>query len=83
VNVRRPSFKYPFTPPEKDVMKITVDAWKCQSHLQCVAIAPELFEYDAEHSYTVAIKDHVPEALERAARDAVRQCPERAIEIKP
>jgi len=64
-------------------MRITVDSWKCQSHLQCVAIAPELFQYDSEHSYTVAIGDEVPEALQQAARDAVNQCPERAIELEP
>jgi len=63
-------------------MRLTVDSWKCQSHLQCIAVAPELFEYDDEHSYTVAITGEVPVRLERAARDAVAQCPEHAIELE-
>lgn len=62
-------------------MKLTVDSWKCQSHLPCIAVAPELFEYDDEHSYTVAASGEVLANLERAARDAVVQCPEHAIEF--
>lgn len=62
-------------------MKLTVDPWKCQSHMQCVATAPELFTYDDDQSYTVALVSDVPPELERAARDAAAQCPERAISI--
>jgi ferredoxin len=63
-------------------MRVVVDPWKCQSHLQCVAIAPELFEYDDDHSYARAVDGAVPVALEDAARRAVAQCPERAISIE-
>jgi len=62
-------------------VKVTVDPWACQSHLQCVAIAPGLFEYDDDHSYSRAVEGDVPPELEEAARRAAAQCPERAITI--
>ena len=63
-------------------MKLVVDPWKCQSHLQCMAAAPELFRYEEEYSYAVAIEGEVPSKLEDAARRAVTLCPERAITIE-
>jgi ferredoxin len=63
-------------------MRVAVDPWKCQSNLQCVAIAPPLFEYDDDHSYARALAGDVPPELEEAARRAVAQCPERAISIE-
>ena len=63
-------------------MKLTVDPWKCQSHMNCIDVAPELFEYDDDHSYARAVDREVPPGLEDAARRAVAQCPERAITIE-
>ena len=63
-------------------MKVVVDPWTCQSHLSCVAVAPELFSYDEERSYSCAIDGEVPAHLEAAARRAVAQCPEGAISVE-
>ena len=60
-------------------VRVTVDAWKCQSHLKCVAAAPELFRYDEEHSYTVAGEGEVLAEFEEAAKRAISLCPEGAI----
>jgi ferredoxin len=63
-------------------MRITVDAWKCQSHLNCVSAVPKLFTFDEEHSYAVAIDGSVPSDLEAEARRAISLCPEGAISIQ-
>jgi ferredoxin len=63
-------------------MKVTVDPWKCTSHLQCVATAPEVFTYDEERSYSVAVGGELPPELEEAALRAVRLCPESAISVE-
>ena len=64
-------------------MKLTVDPWKCQSHMQCIATAPEILSYDEDHSYAVASVTDVPPEQEHAAREAVARCPERAITLEP
>jgi ferredoxin len=63
-------------------MRVVVDPWVCQSHLQCVSTAPDVFTYDDEHSYAVAVAGDVPPELEQAARQAVLLCPEQAISIE-
>ncbi|MBV9660502.1 MAG: ferredoxin [Acidimicrobiales bacterium] len=63
-------------------MKVSVDPWKCQSHLKCVSEAPGVFRYDEERSYSCAIEGEVPTELEDAARRAVSLCPEGAISIE-
>jgi len=62
-------------------MKVIVDPWKCQGHLQCLGLAPELFRFDEEYSYAVAVDGQVPPSLEAAARHAEMACPEQAITI--
>jgi ferredoxin len=63
-------------------MRVVVDPWECQSHLTCCALAPELFTYDDDHSYSVAIEGEVPEHLVEVARQAVIECPEGAITLE-
>jgi ferredoxin len=63
-------------------VKVSVDPWKCTSHLQCVAAAPDVFTYDEERSYSVAIQGDVPPEHEAAAQRAVRLCPEGAITVE-
>ena len=63
-------------------MKVSVDPWKCQSHMKCVADAPGVFHYDEERSYACALEGDVPAGLEVAARRAVSRCPEGAISIE-
>ena len=61
-------------------MKATVDADRCQGHARCWEICPEVFALDEEGHATVAV-DVVPVELEDQARQAVVNCPERAISV--
>jgi ferredoxin len=59
-------------------MKVSVDPERCQGHARCWTICPEVFSLDDEgHSY-VPVPD-VPAGLEAKAKEAVDNCPERAI----
>ena len=60
-------------------MKVTVDDDRCQGHARW-AISPEVFDLDDEGHSVVLLAD-VPPGLEGKAREAVRNCPERAIAI--
>lgn len=62
-------------------MKISVDAELCQGHARCFAQAPELFDLDDELGHSVVLLEEVPPEYEKAARAAVANCPERAIQI--
>jgi ferredoxin len=61
-------------------MKVAVDAELCQGHARCWGICPEVFDLDEEGHAVVLIED-VPPHLERKVRDAVLNCPERAIAV--
>ncbi|WP_280490237.1 ferredoxin [Nocardia carnea] len=62
-------------------MKVRVDDKICQGHTICAMVAPEIFALRDEdgHSYAPA-GGEVPAGFEAAAGEAVRSCPERAIE---
>ena len=63
------------------LMRIHVDAEKCQGHNRCYALAPELFDVD-DYGNAVVIGDgSVPAELEDRARLALANCPEFAITI--
>ena len=59
-----------------------VDAELCQGHARCWEICPEVFSLDDEGHSFAPVAD-VPPELEQKARDAARNCPERAITITP
>ena len=59
-------------------MKVTVDHELCQGHARCWEICPEVFQLDEEGLGYVPDPD-VPPELEKRVRDAVVNCPERAI----
>jgi ferredoxin len=59
-------------------MKVTVDPDRCQGHARCWEICPDVFSLDDEGHAFVAV-DVVPSELEDKAREAVINCPERAI----
>jgi ferredoxin len=59
-------------------MKVTVDDGRCRGHGMCLTICPEVFEL-TDDGYAVADPDEVPAGLEDAAREAIENCPERAI----
>jgi ferredoxin len=61
-------------------MKIRVDPDKCQGHSRCIGIAPTLFEADDYGLSSVVGDGTVPPDLEQAARLAIANCPEYAIE---
>ena len=61
-------------------MKVSVDPDLCQGHARCWEICPDVFTLDEEgHADVVAAE--VPTALEDDVRRAVRNCPERAIDL--
>lgn len=63
-------------------MKLSVDSGRCMGHGRCYTVAPDLLTFDDDGYVTVRgeVID-VPEAHADAARQAVANCPERAIEV--
>lgn len=61
-------------------MKVALDADVCQGHARCWEICPEVFALDDE-GYGRTLTDEVPSGLEDKVRDAVANCPERAISV--
>ena len=62
-------------------MKVSVDPALCQGHARCWDICPEVFDLDDEGLAVVADPE-VPPGLEDKARQAARNCPERAITVE-
>lgn len=61
-------------------MQVTVDPDRCQGHARCWEICPEVFDLDEQGHGTVAVRE-VPPEFQAKARDAARNCPERAITV--
>jgi ferredoxin len=61
-------------------MKATVDPDRCQGHARCWDICPDVFDLDEEGHAFVKV-DVVPADLEDKARQAEKNCPERAITV--
>ena len=61
-------------------MRVAVDPELCQGHARCWDICPELFSLDDEGHGFVPVPD-VPSELEAKAKEAVDNCPERAITL--
>jgi ferredoxin len=59
-------------------MKVAVDEDTCRGHGMCLTFCPEVFEM-TDDGWAVADPEEVPAALEGAVREAVENCPERAI----
>ncbi|GGK68330.1 ferredoxin [Sphaerisporangium melleum] len=62
-------------------MKVKIDPERCQGHGRCYDLAPALFGEDDEGYGRVLGDGTVSPEEQRAARLAVSNCPERAIEI--
>ena len=62
-------------------MKVQISSERCQGHGRCYDLAPGLFGEDDEGYGTVLGDGVVPPGQERAARLAVANCPERAVEL--
>jgi len=61
-------------------MIVRVDEDCCGGHGVCCGIAPEVFEL-TDDGYAVVRLTTIPTELEPAVRDAVLQCPARAISV--
>lgn len=61
-------------------MKVAVDPDKCQGHARCWDLCPEVFSLDEEGNGFVPVPE-VPPEYEAKAREAVLNCPERAIVV--
>ena len=61
-------------------MKVRVDPQVCAGFGVCVGICPEVFELH-DDGYAVVVVDKVPLEHEDAVRQAVEQCPARAISL--
>ena len=61
-------------------MKIRLDADACVGHGRCYAIAPDVFDADDQgHCIVRPGDDDVAPASQAIARNAVANCPERAL----
>ncbi len=63
------------------ILRVRVDAGRCQGHNRCCSLAPELFEADELGNSKVKGDGTVPAALEAKARLAVANCPEHAVRL--
>jgi ferredoxin len=61
-------------------MKVHVDPHICAGFGVCVGLCPEVFELH-DDGYAVVIVSDVPPELEEPVREAVTQCPARAISL--
>jgi ferredoxin len=61
-------------------LKIVVTKSRCTGHARCAAVAPEIYELDADGYIAFTEKSVPPEQEERAVKGA-RSCPERALKI--
>lgn len=61
-------------------MKVRVDPDRCRGQGICLGLCPELFAL-TDDGYAEVLVSEVPAELESTVRDAVAQCPERAISI--
>jgi ferredoxin len=62
-------------------VKVQIDPGRCQGHGRCYDLSPGLFGDDDEGYGTVLGDGTVPPDQERAARLAVANCPEHAIDL--
>jgi ferredoxin len=62
-------------------MKVQINSQLCQGHGRCYDLAPGLFGDDDEGYGQVLGGGIVPLGEEKAARLAVANCPERAIDL--
>ena len=61
-------------------MNIRLDLAKCQGYGNCVFAAPQVFDLDEAGKAVVLVAD-VTDELVSQARDAIADCPARAIEL--
>jgi ferredoxin len=62
-------------------VRVVIDPATCQGHANCFAVAPGVFDVDADGRGLVAA-ELFPAEAEPAARMAAHRCPEEAISIQ-
>jgi ferredoxin len=63
-------------------MRVVVDEDRCAGHGMCLTLCPEVFDM-TDDGWAVANPGEVPTESETAAREAIENCPERAISEAP
>jgi len=67
---------------DQTLLRVHVDAARCQGHNRCRAIAPAIFDVD-DYGQAVTLNDGVvPPGQESRARLAAANCPEMAIRVE-
>ncbi|WP_235737168.1 ferredoxin [Nocardioides alcanivorans] len=61
-------------------MRLTIDTDKCSGHGRCYSLAPDFFDCDDE-GFPVILKSELDATDVAAVKDAVANCPERAIAL--
>ena len=64
-------------------LEIRVDPAKCLAYGNCVSIAPELFDLPAGARTAIALKRAATADEVEALEEAVRNCPVRALSLRP
>lgn len=62
-------------------MKIVVNFDNCESHAECMKVAPEVFEV-RDDGFLYILDEEPGEALHDKVRAAARACPEGAISLQ-
>ena len=62
-------------------MQVIIDLDKCCGHARCNAVDSEIFQLD-ESGYALHADIDIPPGAEGKARQAVTECPERAISLR-
>jgi ferredoxin len=63
------------------LMRVKVDADRCQGHAMCTLACPELFHLNDDDGHAFVVQEVVPVEFEEHVRQAQRGCPEDAIFI--
>ncbi|MDP9168900.1 MAG: ferredoxin [Actinomycetota bacterium] len=59
-------------------MRVAVDDDRCAGHGMCLTLCPQVFDM-TDDGWAVADPSEVPVEFETSAREAIENCPERAI----
>jgi len=65
-------------------MRLTLDGERCTGHGRCYELAPELFAANDDDGHSILlVTGDLSADQEAAARRAVLNCPERALDLTP